>query len=782
LTLEATTIRIKESIGSSGGALNLTLNATGTAMLDTGGRYGNGTLNSSSGALTLGAGAAFDQVTLGSNLRVSGGTLAIYNGLTLADGTIFNVGNLPISTYGTETIGTPGTAWVQRPGGMTTIASTGTLALGPGLTWVGYGTFNGGTLLNHGTIRNIATTTNISPVTFVNDGLVDTYAGLTQIVSTDFVNDGLVQSTRGRTNIASTTFANNGELRVNAGRLDIAPGSWTNNGTLRMSKGDITLSVYTPLSALSGRIIRAAGNFFVTDILDLQGGTLDIGSGGIFGGFGLTQLKGGTLLNGTLITTSTGTDTTGIYAPGGWLDGIIIGNSMYTGSVSIRNGLTLADGVTLTAQSNLVFSGSQTLTALGTATLLSAPYGSRVGVVTVGDSLTVGSGMVWKGVGSLSFSGGSIVNNGTIDSNVSGQLFDFNSPLTVLNNSLIRLSGGAADFSKVTIAPGSTIQNAGGQLTVTGTAWQPGTLSMTGGTTYMGGNFTLSSLSNGISRTGGDVHFMGLLDLQGGTLDIGSGGVFGTGGLTRLNGGTVSNGTLVSGDGTSFWSSAGHLTNMTIGGDLTMARGDAQVIGGLQLADGADLDMTGFRFSMLGSQSITTSGTATMRSGALVYNQSGTGAKLTLGSGVTLSANASVRDYYYRSAAPFRGTFINKGTLSPGGSGAAGTMRLYGDMDTSNGTLRLEQASTSSYDKISVSGTITLGPGTVITRTDLPGASYLAGDIFNVLESIPVAGVTAYSGIINGPAPLVAGFDSAITPAPAPVYLQLTAETPAPAP
>jgi hypothetical protein len=257
--------------------------------------------------------------------------------------------------------------------------------------------------------------------------------------------------------------------------------------------------------------------------------------------------------------------------------------------------------------------------------------------------------------------------------------------------------------------------------------------------------------------------------------------------------------------------------------------------GGLALADGVTFDVGSAGLYFYGSQSISTPGAATLqmnggyvevdagaaagtltiaggvtvRGSSVFYDYSGGGTLINNGvllaegymdldttnfvnNGKILLNNATVSRsgdlinygtisgsgdvYLYGSA----NTLVNKGVLEPGGAGVAGSLYIDGNLDTSAGTLSLELGSAASYDRVAVSGNITLGSSTAVKLAALPGASYVAGDTFDILES--------WAGVINGSAPWVAGFTSAITPAPAPVYLQVTAQaappvgTPPPAP
>ena len=108
LTLTAPTISINSTIGSSSGALNLALN--GAATLNS--TYKNGTLTTSSGSLA--GNGTFDNVTVGGNLALTGGSFLIANGLTLANGVTLDRGSMSWYLSGSPTIATSGGARRSR--------------------------------------------------------------------------------------------------------------------------------------------------------------------------------------------------------------------------------------------------------------------------------------------------------------------------------------------------------------------------------------------------------------------------------------------------------------------------------------------------------------------------------------------------------------------------------------------------------------------------------------------------------------------------------------------
>jgi len=150
---------------------------------------------------------------------------------------------------------------------------------------------------------------------------------------------------------------------------------------------------------------------------------------------------------------------------------------------------------------------------------------SSVGTTTFNDAITLVNG------GTLNINAGTLTMNGTGGTT---------------NNGTINIATGAtATFSTGWTSTGNVGQ--AGTLNLTG-AWSNvgGTISQTAGTTNLGGTFTIAGIGT-ISRSGGNVNVAGTLTNTGNTLDIGSAGAFGTGGLTSLSG-TIVGGTLINSD------------------------------------------------------------------------------------------------------------------------------------------------------------------------------------------------------------------------------------------
>ncbi|MCY7317213.1 MAG: filamentous hemagglutinin N-terminal domain-containing protein, partial [Ramlibacter sp.] len=339
LTLDASTVSINNSIGSSGAPLNLNINASGSATLSA--VYQGGTLISG-GPLFFNA-ATLDGVTIGSSLTAgNGGYFFVRNGLTLGSGVNFNIGNNTLYMAGaSQSINASGPVTLTRAGGGIYGDYNGlgsTLTLGTGLTVTGYGSISNGPVINNGTVEATASSSYIQTTSFTNNGTLRTAGGDIYLNPTSFTN------------------ASTGALVNNGGTLTIAAvNALTNSGAITLNAGTTNFGgSFTP-AALATGYSRATGSIVnLSGTLALGGGTLDIGGAGLFGPGGLSSKSGGTLLSGTVISG----DGTALNSYNSTLDGVTIGSSLTAGNGGyffVRNGLTLGSGVNFNIGNNTLY-------------------------------------------------------------------------------------------------------------------------------------------------------------------------------------------------------------------------------------------------------------------------------------------------------------------------------------------------------------------------------------------------------------------------------------------
>jgi fibronectin-binding autotransporter adhesin len=262
-----------------------------------------------------------------------------------------------------------------------------------------------------------------------------------------------------------------------------------------------------------------------------------------------TFAPGGTVLGGT-ITTQTGAKVNGVT-----LDGVTVSGDWQAGTsgVTVKHGLTLGGTLSLgdaagTTYGFLNFQGAQTLGGTGSVVF----GGSNDNSLLANDSnsaLTIGSGITVNGkngyIGSSPFLGGSgaagIINQGTIQTNVSGGMIGVNTPNGLLANSgllgatsgtLSVSSGGLTNTGTVAVAPTSTINVSGnftqsaagnlnialggstpdlyGHVTVSGTASLDGTLNISEANGFSPGTGNIFTILTYASATGQFANYTGL--------------------------------------------------------------------------------------------------------------------------------------------------------------------------------------------------------------------------------------------------------------------------------
>ncbi|MFS6826943.1 beta strand repeat-containing protein [Cyanobium sp. ATX-6F1] len=442
---------------TAGGAASLSLSAHNNINL-------NANISSLAGALNLNLVANSDNVGGGSVQRQTSGTFIDLNGgnLNLAGNGDFTLiddfRNLRFDKSGTGsylapffvrltgvTIGTDMTfsnevgivndlllangVTVNKEANIWRFGTTGlrTLGLAPGATSATVISSGGFILAGQGVIGQTLT---IGPgVTLQSSG-----AGTTQLrdsTASTIINNGTIASTTGGTwSILPAGFINNGAVTANNGTVSISSTSWSNGSTGVFNVGPSgTLNLGgTFTNANPGASNRTGGSVFIPGTFDLAGATLDVGSAGLFGSGGLTQLSG-TLLGGTLINT----DTTPVLTSGlGTLNGMTIGSNVgINGTLRIANDLLLTNGVTVNKGANnwnFVTTGVRTLglaPGASSATVSSSGGAIFAGSGVSGQTLTIGPGVTLQssGAGTTTLTNSSaapIINNGTIASTTGG--------------------------------------------------------------------------------------------------------------------------------------------------------------------------------------------------------------------------------------------------------------------------------------------------------------------------------------------------------------------------
>ncbi len=692
----------------SGGMTNTgTLEATngGTLELYSGSITNTGGTITAVGADSHGNDSA---VELSGNVSITGGTLSTSGGgqiyipsgqqanlttLTLSTGSVLNVqNNGEVNTSGTITnngtiniLANGNSTYLYTPSGdNTTLTGTGSVVLGSsGANYTGIiETAGGQTLTNDETISGSGT---IEDGTFINN----------KTVNANLSGDTLViESLTAGTNTGTMEATNGGTLALNGS-------TWTNTGGT--------------ISAATGSAVELYGNTSIT------GGTLTTTGTGQF------YIPGGQQANLTTLTLSTGS----------------VLNIQNNGELNTSGTITNDGTINISADGNSTYfytpSGSTTLTGTGSVVLTSS--GSNyTGILDTAGGATLTNDETISGAGTIE--NGTIVNNGTVNANVSGAAITIQGLTGTNTKTMEATNGGTLAFDGTTwtqtgvgtisAATGSAVELydnvsiTGGTLTTAGTGYfyTPG-----GQTSY------LSNLTN----TGTlDIQNNGEMELTGTITNNGSINVQGNGNQTYL---LINGAVTLKGSGiVNLTSSGDNYTNdiygegtspiltsyNTIEGSGNLGSGnmgftndgtvDANVAGG---AITIDVDSSGFT-NYNATTTTLTGGTYIANGGNINYNFGNTTGITTLSASVTQEAGGEFINTDNSTNALANLTSITStGALTtdvnftdPGAFSNAGSLTILGGTTFKVGSLT----------QIS-SGTLTAGTYVLDSNLDITGTA-----------------------------------------------------------
>jgi T5SS/PEP-CTERM-associated repeat protein/autotransporter-associated beta strand protein len=595
----------------------VSVNSGGTLAVDAGGtdEFTNGT----SGYGTIGGllsglgGQSGSTVTLNSGSAVGIDTTDAGGSLTYS-GNITNSG-VGLTKLGTGTLVLTGTNTYT---GATTV-SGGTLDLDTttgGFAITGKGTENTTvpdiTVNSGGTLGFLANNQLAHTVTLVinSGGVVDLYAHSETLYEYQS-NGGTIQSTggRGRLTMTDPTYSGSGNV-IGSGITTESPSFVFNSGSALTVQGDAG-------TGSGGGTMLLDGNG--TGIVFNSGSSLVLNSDGnatAGGYFGPGNLAFGSAGNGSsggtmLVTVNSGTTT----------------DTISSGVALANKGLILLDGNNVTI--NTVAGGIST-TSPGTPDLVISAViadgtvdGTPTGTAASGGLTKTGGGILELNQVST-YSGGTTVSGGTLQTGVAGALGSTSGTLAVNGGGTLDLLGTSQTVGTVTLGTrGSTIQSTGGGATLnTGTVSVTDTgNSIASGATVNAGsnNVTISSSSALTLAVSGALSTTGTVMVNtGGSLIFGNGSSLVTNGLNTTANVTLSNGaTLALNDASQTITGALTLTgsgsseiNLSGGGTVALSSLTAGAI------SGADhLVINGWTGSLTGS-----SGTIVSVSGMLALD------------------------------------------------------------------------------------------------------------------------------------------------------------------
>ncbi|HZZ62277.1 MAG TPA: hypothetical protein VFE63_14075 [Roseiarcus sp.] len=659
------------------------LSQTGGTLTLAGGTIAGGTINSTAGTLALNSGklsgVTFDGPLNLTSATVQQ-TVDLANGTTIVGSSGSGPGTINVTGYSsvlnfdnTQTVGNVtinlGASRSSDYLNDNDTAAAGnkvlTLASSVVVNATGFSHFSDGGqsgdgIVNRGVINQTGDgTMYVAGNAFTNSGTINAKgAGALDISAATFSNSGTIDVANGdNVTIEPTTFTTTASSLITIeanSSLTIDPANaWSNLGSITLASG-ASLTLLGSMSAASlGSITNSNGTVNIAGTYNNSGQTLD-GSAS----FGqLVLLNGGAITGGTA--TSAGV---GFANNGGTLSGVTFDGPLNLTSTSMSQTVDLANGATVVGSSGsgpgtinvtgfgsqLKFDNTQTVSNetinLGSSSFLDHLYendtaGAGAQVLTLAPSVTInvtgraqiqttsssGDAIVNQGVisqtgsSSLTISGNTFTNSGTIDAN--GNTLTI-SATTFTNSGTIDVANGET----ATIGPtvftnldNGVIQLGGGTLRSSGSS---SSLTDAAGSTLIGfGTVTVTTFANS-----------GTIEASGGTLTL-TDAVTGTGGL-RIDGGAdlVAGGAIASGATATFNGANAALT-------LNSPSSFGATIGGFALED--TIDLVG----------ITANGASVNGSSQLVVSENGTAV-------ATLQLDGAYSDFAFVTQAVAGGTNV----------------------------------------------------------------------------------------------------------------------------
>jgi autotransporter-associated beta strand protein len=512
-------------------------------------------------------------------------------------------------------------------------------------------------------------------------------------------------------------------------------GNVLNNGTLAVAQtSDLVL----------GGVISGSG------ALSKQGsGTLTLNGANTYGGG--TTLAGGTLAVGNSSALGTGA----LIIDGGTLLG--------TADATLLNSLNFGSAATLQAKAGTTMNvgGGGWVTGSGAN-------------ITIGSGGATGT-VVWNsgGVVGISYQGGAWnIAGGTLKAgtgDLARYLLHYASSLTVNSGATLDLGGfdayltaalsGSGRITTTSGAPMLELQGSSFAGTIDGAVFVNayGNTTLTGANTYSGGTFINGGATLFLGNGGaggsivGNVYNFGTLSVAQ-TSDLVLGGVIsGSGALKKSGSGTLTlNGANTYSGGTVINGGTLQLGNGGIGGSIV---GDVQNAGTLKVNQSSDLVLGGVisgngALAKAGSGTLTLTGANTYSGGTTITSgtvQIGDGG--TSGSIVGDVVNDGVLIFNRSDAMSFAGAISGNGKLLKQGTGSltlAGLSNAAGDVDVQAGSLQIQNAlavagAFTNIGSVGVTGSLSVGGS-----LDNSGAIALAGG------TITGAGALANDNLLSG--------------------------------
>jgi filamentous hemagglutinin family protein len=502
-------------------------------------------------------------------------------------------------------------------------------------------------------------------------------------------------------------------LSTLAGTLSIAGGVLTNPNA-GQSAGTVVLS--------SGSVVNN-GSMSI-DVLNL--------SGGHFGGSGSVNLPGSFVWTGGTLAAGGGVTSSGTAA--------LSGGSHVLGGA----GWTLTAGTASWTGGNIEISGAGSTLAVGSGATFDVLVADAIGTDLFGSGTfdaQAGSVLNLNAVtGSNSLYANQVLLAGTVnllqgeldfDRQAAGSTIALSGTLNMSNGTRVKgystLGGPAVTFA---LDAGAQINVVSGTATLDLNNWSLDVntaltlptglvVSQSGGTLQAADNLTVGgpyTLSGGTLTGSGNVILANAFNWGGGVVDLSgtlsSSGTSTLGNTVQLAGTQWDNsGSIHIGSGTMLQLSAGAQLNNLAAGTLNVANAGATGIG----AGPGGGSVSNAGVLQLGNSTIATGGGDLSNAGSFT----GTGLLDLAGTG----------------------TFSNTGVLSVGGVGGTGTLAVSGHANLAGGTLNVDLAGPTTYDKLTVTGNLVQGGTVSVSET----TAFVGGGSGFVLVS--------YGGTLSGATP-----------------------------
>ncbi|WP_165847964.1 beta strand repeat-containing protein [Paraburkholderia lacunae] len=736
LTLSGGIVELSQGNTYSGGT-NVT---DGTLVLT-----GNGAAGASTGAITVGSGAALNvQNILGNGVALNGGTLETTTGSGTVNGQVTLNGSNTFSTGSNATLTVSGAVIDGSSAGVLTVNGAGTVTLTRTNTFSGGTTINGGTLA----VTSIAGAST-GAITVDSGAALDVQNTLANAVT---LNGGTLETTTGAGTVSGTVaLSSSGTFATGSGA------TLTVSGTVSGGASPNALTVGGP-----GTVVLSGGNTYTGGTL-VSGGTLqgntqslrgsitnnaslvfdqatnDTFSGTIGGTGAVTKQNTGTLTFDTTQNYGGGTSVTGgtLALTGGGMAGtsaITVGSGAALDvQNTLANAVTLNGGTLETTTRTGTVSGTVALSNSGTFATGSGATLTVSGAVSGGaspDALTVsGPGTVVLG-GVNTYTGGTLVSGGTLQGNTQSLRGSITN-----NASLVFDQASNGTFSGTIGGTGAVTKQNTGTLTFDTTQNYGGGTSVTGGTLALAGNGTAgtsaisvgsgaaldvqNTLANAVALTGGTLETTTGTGIVNGLVTLNGSNAFSTGSNATLTvnsviaDGTPAGALTVSGAGTVVLTGINTFSGgTTINGGTLAVTGTGTAgasTGAITVGSGAALDVRNTianALTLTGGGTLETTTGSGIANGVVTLNGSNTFAT---GNNATLTVSGAVVDGTPAGALIVNGTgtvvltgvnTYSGSTLVSGGTLQGNTQSLQGSI-TNNASLVFDQASNGTF-----SGTI----------------------------------------------------------------------------